>query len=145
MERPPRRRTDHVITPALLTRAYVWLGPLQGCATMAAFYFFYWIYGHHQGQWLDLPTSGSLYQGASTMALAMIVTTQIGNLFAHRGERLSIWRLGWFTNRLVWLGIATELLLIGLTSMRRGCNGCLVQQHYPPVPGCFCSRGHLCC
>lgn len=34
------------------------------------------------------------------------------NLFAERTERVSVFRVGLFSNRLVWLGIATELLLL---------------------------------
>ena len=46
------------------------------------------------------------------MTLASIVATQIGNLFAQRTESTSIWRMHWGTNRLVWVGITTELALI---------------------------------
>ena len=48
------------------------------------------------------------------MTLASIVATQIGNLFAQRTEHTSIWRMRWGKNRLVWVGIATELALIVL-------------------------------
>lgn len=48
------------------------------------------------------------------MALASVVVTQIGNLFAQRTERTSVFRIGLFSNRMVWAGIATELALIVL-------------------------------
>jgi magnesium-transporting ATPase (P-type) len=80
---------------------------------MAAFYYMYWTNGYW-GQWLDLPASGPLYRAATGMALAAVVTTQIGNLFAHRTERASFFRAGWFSNRLIWLGLVTELLFISL-------------------------------
>ncbi|MFM7370776.1 MAG: cation transporting ATPase C-terminal domain-containing protein, partial [Sphaerospermopsis kisseleviana] len=35
-----------------------------------------------------------------------------GNVFACRSERFSILRLGFFTNRLIWAGIAVEWILI---------------------------------
>ncbi len=111
MDRPPRSLKEHVVTGAMLRRAYLILGPVQSLATMAAFYFMYWTNGY-SGQWLDLPASGPLYQAATAMALAAVVTTQIGNLFAQRTERLSVFRIGLFSNRLVWAGIATELALI---------------------------------
>jgi Ca2+-transporting ATPase len=111
MDRPPRNLNEHVITPALLRRAYIWLGPIQSLAAMAAFYFQYWTHGY-RGQWLDLPDTGTLYRAATAMALAAVVTTQIGNLFAQRTERDSVFRVGLFSNRLVWAGIATELVLI---------------------------------
>jgi magnesium-transporting ATPase (P-type) len=111
MERPPRRLDEHVISGALLWRAYGLLGPIQGIAAMLAFYSVYWANGY-AGRWLDLPASGVLYQTATTMTLAAVVFTQIGNLFAQRSERLSIVRIGVGKNRLIWVGIAVELLLL---------------------------------
>jgi Ca2+-transporting ATPase len=111
MERPPRSLHEHVVTGAMLRRAYFWLGPVQSLAAMSAFYYQYWTNGYW-GQWLDLPSSGPLYRSATAMALAAVVTTQIGNLFAQRSERLSFLRLPPTGNRLIWIGIATELILI---------------------------------
>jgi Ca2+-transporting ATPase len=37
---------------------------------------------------------------------------QDANVFACRSERVSIFRLGFFSNRLIWLGIAVEWILI---------------------------------
>lgn len=113
MDRPPRDLKAHVINLPLLLRAYVWLGPLQSLAAMAAFYYQYWTHGYW-GQFLGLPSSGPIYRSATAMALAAVVTTQIGNLFAQRSERTSVFRLPWFKNHLIWLGIATELTLITL-------------------------------
>jgi magnesium-transporting ATPase (P-type) len=48
------------------------------------------------------------------MTLGSVVATQIGNLFAQRTESTSVLRIGLFRNRLVWLGIGTELLLVTL-------------------------------
>jgi magnesium-transporting ATPase (P-type) len=111
MERPPRKLNEHVITPSLLSRAYLWLGLAQSLAAMAAFYLMCWTNGYW-GEWIDLPSSGHLYQQATSMALAAVVATQIGNLFAQRTERTSGFRTNPFSNRLVWVGIATELLLV---------------------------------
>ncbi len=111
MDTPPRSREDHVITASLLLRAYPWLGMIQSLAAMAAFYYMYWTNGYW-GQWRDLPASGPLYQAATAMTLGSVVVTQIGNLFAQRTERVSIFRMGFFGNRLIWIGIATELALV---------------------------------
>jgi magnesium-transporting ATPase (P-type) len=48
------------------------------------------------------------------MTLASVVATQIGNLFAQRTESLSVFHIGLFSNWLIWVGIATELVLIVL-------------------------------
>ena len=111
MNRPPRRRTDHIINSGLLARALLFLGLIQGSLAMLAFYVYYWANGY-PGQWIDLPGDGPLYQTATTITLAVIVATQIGNLFAQRTERASIITVDLFANRLVWLGIASELTLI---------------------------------
>ena len=111
MDRPPRNLAEHVVTRSLLLRAYIWLGLVQSLAAMAAFYYQYWINGY-KGQWLDLPSSGLLYQSATAMALAAVVATQIGNLFAQRSGRTAGFRAGLFNNRLVWVGIVSELALV---------------------------------
>jgi Ca2+-transporting ATPase len=113
MERPPRNRQEHVITPSVLIRAYLWLGMIQSTAAMAAFYCMYWTNGYW-GQWVDLPTDGSLYRAATAMTLASVVTTQIGNLFAQRTDVTSIFRLHPFNNRLIWIGIVTECCFIAV-------------------------------
>jgi magnesium-transporting ATPase (P-type) len=48
------------------------------------------------------------------MALAAVVMAQIGNLFAHRSETIFAWRMPLFSNRLIWIGIATEIVLLAL-------------------------------
>jgi magnesium-transporting ATPase (P-type) len=110
MDKPPRSLKEHLITPALLLRAYAWLGLLEGAAAMSAFYFQYWRHGYW-GQWLDLPSEGGLYQSATAMVLGTVVATQIGNLFAQRTEHTSFFRSRPFANRLVWVGIAVEVTL----------------------------------
>nr|WP_238530483.1 cation-transporting P-type ATPase [Oscillochloris trichoides] len=111
MARPPRRRSDHIISRGLLVRALAFLGMIQGAVAMLVFFSIYWSQGY-AGQWLDLPADGHIYQVATTATLAAIVATQIGNLFAQRTERASILAINPFTNRLIWIGIGIEILLI---------------------------------
>jgi Ca2+-transporting ATPase len=113
MDRKPRDLNEHVINRSLLLRAYGYVGIPQGLITMIAFYFFYWTNGF-AGQWLDLPDSGPLYKAATAIALASVVATQIGNLFTQRTEKGSMFKLPLFRNYLLWIGIATELILIFL-------------------------------
>jgi P-type Ca2+ transporter type 2C len=111
MERPPRSRREHLITPALLRRSYLWLGPAQAAIVMGAFFLAY----HAMGAWAGLgalPDEGPVYAAATAAALAAVVTTQIGNLFAHRTDRRSVFEVGLSTNRFAWGAIATELALI---------------------------------
>jgi magnesium-transporting ATPase (P-type) len=113
MDKPPRDLKEHVITKGLMLRSLAYLGLAAGVATMVAFYYQFWTNGYW-GQWLDLPSSGDLYRSATAMALAMVVMAQIGNLFAQRTERASFFQTPLFNNRLIWIGIITELLLVAL-------------------------------
>lgn len=111
MRRPPRSPREHVVSGAMLRRAYLWLGPVQSVAAMAAFYFQFWMNGYW-GVWIDLPSDGPLYRSATAMALAAVVVTQIGNLFAQRSEHMSVFRMPLARNRLIWIGILIELTLV---------------------------------
>jgi P-type Ca2+ transporter type 2C len=113
MDKPPRARDEHLITGALLRRAYLVLGPFQAAIVMGAFWLAYRAMGVEAG-WTELPASGRVYAAATAAALAAVVTTQIGNLFAHRSERASIVTIGWTTNPLVWIGVLTELVFIAV-------------------------------
>ena len=46
------------------------------------------------------------------MALGAVVTTQIGNLLTQRTETASFFKSPLFNNKLIWIGIASELLAV---------------------------------
>jgi magnesium-transporting ATPase (P-type) len=52
----------------------------------------------------------SAYLQATTMTFAGIVACQIGTAVAARTEHASLWSVGFFTNRLLLWGIASELV-----------------------------------
>jgi magnesium-transporting ATPase (P-type) len=110
MDQPPRPRNKRLLDLPLLLRAYCFLGPIEAVASMAGFFFIYWQSGWRPG--MTMADSGTLYVTATTMSLAGIVASQIGNVFACRTERESVFRAGFFANRLVLWGIATELVII---------------------------------
>jgi Ca2+-transporting ATPase len=122
MDRPPRARSAPLIDRELLTRAYLRLGVVQAVASMLGFW---WVLAAHGLALPDLqrlapaiiggaadPASTAAYREASTVALGVIVVSQMGNLFACRSERLSAFRLSPFSNPLLWLGLAVELVLL---------------------------------
>jgi P-type Ca2+ transporter type 2C len=113
MDRPPRSRDEHLITAGLLRRSYLWLGPAQAAVVMGMFLLAYRAMGVTGGV-RDLPAEGPIYAAATAAALAAVVTTQIGNLFAHRTDLRSVFEVGLRSNRLAWVGIATELVLIAV-------------------------------
>lgn len=112
MNRPPRPRKERLLNFRILSRAYFFLGPIEAFAAMAGFFFIYSLAGYGLSQVVGLPSSGVLYQTATTMTLAAIVVIQIGNGFACRTERASIFSVGFFSNRLLLIGIIVELILI---------------------------------
>jgi calcium-translocating P-type ATPase len=106
MERPPRPSSEHLIDRALLSRAYLWLGPAQALFVMAAFFGAYRLQGFRD--LLSLPDSGPSYRAAAAMALAAVVVTQIGNLFAQRSRGF---RNPGANPLLAW-GVASEVLVV---------------------------------
>ncbi|MDB9435446.1 cation-transporting P-type ATPase [Dolichospermum lemmermannii CS-548] len=122
MELPPRKKSQALLDLPLLLRAYCFLGLLEGLAGMAGFFFVWWTNGYNLPQLQALSPSilshsadatiMAIYYQATTMTLAVIVACQDGNVFACRSERVSILRLGFFTNRFIWWGIAVEWFLI---------------------------------
>ena len=63
---------------------------------------------------MAMPDSGHIYLTATTMSLAGIIATQIGNVFACKTDKESLFKVGFLSNRLVLLGIASELLIISV-------------------------------
>jgi magnesium-transporting ATPase (P-type) len=106
MDRPPRPSSEHLIDRALLSRAYLWLGPAQALFVMAAFFGAYRLQGFRD--LLSLPDSGPSYRAAAAMALAAVVVTQIGNLFAQRSRGF---RSPGANPFLAW-GVASEVLVV---------------------------------
>ncbi|HEY5579510.1 MAG TPA: cation-translocating P-type ATPase, partial [Acidimicrobiia bacterium] len=130
MDQVPRRKSQHVIDRHLLTRAYLWLGPLQAAFVMAAFFGAYRLAGY---QGLNgLPSAGTDYMAATAMALAAVVTTQIGNLFAQRSETVSLFRTGLSGNRLLWWGILSEVVIVAALTYLPFLNEVVGTAPFPP-------------
>ena len=112
MNRPPRPRSEGVITRAMLLRAWLFLGLIAAILQMGAFFFVLIQAGWHPG---DATGPGSplhhSYLQATTMTFLSMVMAQIGTAFAARTERASLWSVGVFSNRWLLAGIAMELAL----------------------------------
>ena len=89
----------------------MWYGPIEAFAAMAAFFFLYWMYGWRGG---PMAQDGNIYAMATAMTFGAIVLVQVGNVFASRTDRMSILKKGFFTNRLIIIGIVVELALLGI-------------------------------
>jgi len=111
MQRPPRARSEGVIRGELLLRAWVLMGFVSAGLVLAGFFGVLFRAGWQPGDDVDVgsPLHGD-YLRATTMTFAGIVACQIGTAFAARTERASLRAVGAFTNRLLLLGIASELV-----------------------------------
>jgi magnesium-transporting ATPase (P-type) len=110
MHRPPRPRTERLLNRSALLRAYLFLGPLQALAGMAAFFFVLQGGGWQAGTLLA--SNDSLYLQATTACLTAIIAMQVVNVFLCRHPVMSSLNRGYGSNRLIWYGVMFELLLL---------------------------------
>jgi sodium/potassium-transporting ATPase subunit alpha len=109
MKVPPRSQKERLLNFPLLARAYLFLGPIEAAAGMFGFF-----YVLHKGGWQwgqMLASDNIIYLQATTACLTAIIVTQIANVFACRSFKESVFRLGIFTNKLIFGGILFEILL----------------------------------
>ncbi len=106
MKRPPRPRHERLLSWPVLARAYLFLGPLEALAALAAFFFVLDAGGWRYGEML--PASTPLYLQATTACLAAIVLAQMVNVFVCRHPLLPAWRFPWLENRLLLVGLVVE-------------------------------------
>ena len=115
MRRPPRSRSEGVIQPPMLLRAWLFLGAIGAALAMAGFFAVLthagWSPGDPTGKGTALHYA---YRQATTMTFLGMVMGQVGTAFAARTERASLRSIGVFSNRLLLWGIAFELALAAL-------------------------------
>ncbi|MBA2116064.1 cation-translocating P-type ATPase [Bremerella alba] len=99
MSRPPREADEPILSPVLMWRT-LWVGALLVVATYAVFAF--------------KKSLGVELESARTAAVNVIVLGQVFYLFSCRSLRLSVFRVGLFSNPLIWIGVA---VMIGLQLM----------------------------
>jgi sodium/potassium-transporting ATPase subunit alpha len=110
MQRPPRRRTDRLLTTGLLVRAYLFLGTCEAIAAMAVFFL---VLSGAGWQWPQPLDAGSrLYREATTACLTAIVLMQIVNVHLCRSRTTSTFSQPPFSNILITVGIVAEICII---------------------------------
>jgi len=114
MEMPPRSQKEPMLTRKLLTRAFLMYGMLEAVLCMAAFFLCNYLNGWRPG--LPMPSQGVLYSMATTATLAAIVMSQMGMVFNCRTDRISVFKAGIFSNKLILIGLAVEAALLCLFS-----------------------------
>lgn len=112
MKRPPRPRNEKLLTSQVLLTAYGVKGPIQAAAG-----FFCYFAVLSEGGWAfgeQLANTNPLYMQAVTAFFSAVVICQIANVFASRTRFQSVFSMGLFSNRVVLLGIASELLILAI-------------------------------
>jgi len=113
MDRPPRPRSEGVLHPAMMLRAWVFLGGIEATLVLGGFFFVLLRAGWSPGA--DVASGTSLhgaYAEAVTMTFAGIVACQVGTALAARTERASLRSVGFFSNPLLLWGIASEIVFL---------------------------------
>ncbi len=110
MQRPPRPRDERLMNWQLALRAYLFLGPIEAVAAMAAFFFVLYTAGWTYGE--DLSPHDPLYLQATTACLTAIIVMQIANVFLCRSASRSLLATGLLGNRLIIWGVILEVTLV---------------------------------
>jgi len=112
MDRPPRPRSEGVIQPPMLLRAWLFLGVMVAGLSLAGFFYVLDRAGWHTGDPVGAGTPlHHAYLQATTMTFLGMIAGQIGTAFAVRTRRASLRSIGVFSNRYLLGAILAELLL----------------------------------
>ena len=110
MQRPPRSQNERLLNSPLALRAYLFLGPIEAAAAMAAFFFVLkrggWTYGQY------LVPQDPLYLQATTACLSAIIVMQIVNVFLCRSVARSVFSTGVLGNWLIVSGVILEIAVL---------------------------------
>jgi magnesium-transporting ATPase (P-type) len=111
MSRPPRDRTERLLSGHVLARAFGFLGPVEAVLSMAmlpigAAIMFGWRWG------APLPSSASDLDALSAMVFSSIVVMQMANAFECRSDPASILSVGVLSNRLLLMALGAELVAL---------------------------------
>jgi len=110
MKRPPRSSDEKLLTPQVLITSYGLKGPIEAAAGFACYFAVLFSGGWVWGQ--QLAFSDPLYRQAITAFFAAVIICQIANVFTSRTRRQSVFTKGLLSNKMVLLGIASELLIL---------------------------------
>lgn len=108
MTQPPRGRGERLLNLSLFGRS-LFLGAFECIGSMVSCLHTWMVGGWRWG--LSLALNDPLYRKGTTMTFAGIVATQVGNVFACRTTRNSIFKVGFFKNKWVFAGILGELCI----------------------------------
>ncbi|HEX9758131.1 MAG TPA: HAD-IC family P-type ATPase [Nitrospiria bacterium] len=110
MKMPPRPRNERLLSRSLLFMSYGVIGMIEAAAGFFSYFYVLFSGGWSWGQ--ELNYTDPLYLKAVTAFFVSIVICQIVNVQVCRTRRESLFKKGIIGNRLVWLGILSEILLV---------------------------------
>ncbi|MDD3245286.1 MAG: cation-transporting P-type ATPase [Methanosarcina sp.] len=112
MKRPPRPRHEKLLTPQVLLTSYGVKGPIEAAAGFFCYFAVLLDGGWGFGE--QLAHTNPLYMQAITAFFSAVIICQIANVFVSRTRFQSVFSMGLFSNRMVLLGIASELLILAI-------------------------------
>lgn len=104
MQRPPRRSAAPVLSPFLIVRTLI-VALLMAGGTLGLF-----LLQYRADLQMGVPPAQAL-SDAQTMAVTTVVLFQVLYLFTCRSLRDTIWKIGWWSNRWIYAGVGSVLLL----------------------------------
>ncbi|MFC6639809.1 cation-translocating P-type ATPase [Sulfitobacter sediminilitoris] len=114
MKRKPRPRSEGLLSRNLLLMSYGIVGMVQAAAGFFTYFTILFSGGWQWGQ--ELAGSNPLYCTAITGFFASIIICQVADVIICRTRTQSLFTVGVFSNKLVLVGIASELLLLACIS-----------------------------
>mgnify|MGYP000913800755 CR=1 FL=1 len=126
MDQKPRGKDTHIIDRKLLLKAFGWYGVITTVFALGAFFLYnlfvseslgiqYTLFDSSTGSTLlGLSSSESkrIWESSTAVVLTSIVFCQMGMALNCRTNKDSLFKVGLFTNRTVWMGIMAEGLMI---------------------------------
>ncbi len=111
MKKKPRARNERLLTGKLLFMSYGIIGLIQATAGFFAYFF---VLFRNGWQWGDqLAGTDPIYRTATTAFFVSIIICQMADVWICRTRRESVFSVG-IKNKMILLGIASEILIISL-------------------------------
>ena len=110
MQKSPRLKNEHLVNFRLLARSYLFLGIIEACAAMSAYFYVLHNGGWHWGENLD--SHNPLYMQATTACLGAIIVMQAMNVFLCKVPNQSIFKVKLFNNPMIIWSLLLQITLI---------------------------------
>lgn len=109
MEQKPRSPKERIMNKPFMLR-YTYLGIIMGLIVMAVYVWVLYSYGWSWGQ--SLADENVIHIKASTAAFTLLVMIQIVNTFNARSEKISIFKIPFFSNLYLLGALVISLLMV---------------------------------